>query len=71
LESGEYMISEIVDTGLQTVALYQNQYQPGDDVNLDYRHGATPNACAVASWNDYSVPFVSLGYVQIRVTSTL
>jgi hypothetical protein len=72
LESGEYMISEIVDTGAETVELLQNNYDPsGDDVDLDYRHGATPNACAVAAWNNYTVPFASAGYVQIRLTSTL
>ena len=43
----------------------------GDDVDLDYRHGITAAACQAASWNDYTVPFTSLGYVQVRLTSTL
>jgi hypothetical protein len=69
---GEYMISEVVNTGIRTVKLLQNKYGVGgDNVNLDYRHGATEVDCEVASWNDYTIPFVSLGYVQIKLTSTL
>jgi len=69
---GEYMISEVVNTGAYTVSLFQNLYDvTGDDVDLDYRHGNTKAACEAAGWNDYTVPFTSLGYVQIRLTSTL
>jgi hypothetical protein len=66
------MISEVVDTGAYTVTLLQNNYDPlGDDVVLDYRHSATIGGIGAASWNNYTVPFLSLGFVQIRVTSTL
>jgi hypothetical protein len=66
------MVSEVVDTGTTTVELLQNNYDPsGDDVDLDYRHGATEAACLAASWNNYTVPFSSLGFVQVRITSTL
>ena len=72
LDSGEYMISEVVETGEETVILKQNFYDPtGDNVDMDYRHGATQEACEAASWNDYTVPFASLGYVQVRMTSTV
>lgn len=71
LESTEYMISEMVFTDTVTCELLQNNYAPGDDVDLDYRHGATAAACAAAAWQDYVAPFMSLGFVQIRVTSTL
>jgi hypothetical protein len=72
LHVGEYMDSEVVETGIRTVELLQNNYDPtGDDVNLDYRHGATEVDCLAAAWNDYTVTFVSLGFVQIRLTSTL
>ena len=65
------MESDIVDTGTETVTLYQNLYDPtGDDVVLKYRHGATPAACVVAGWNAYTVPFVSAGYVQLRLEAT-
>jgi len=72
LETTENMVSEVVYTDTFQVTLLQNNYDPtGDDVNMDYRHGATEVACEGAAWNDYTVPFVSLGYVQIRMTSTL
>ena len=72
LETGENMVSEVVYTDTYTVTLLQNHYDPtGDDVDMDYRHGATEAACEGAAWNDYTIPFVSLGYVQVRMTSTL
>lgn len=62
------MESDIIETGAFDVSLFQNLYDPtGDDAILRYRHGATPNACAVASWNDYTVPFLSAGFVQVRL----
>jgi hypothetical protein len=64
------MISNVVNTGTDTVTLAQNAYASGDDVDLDYRHGATSSACEAASWNNYTAPFSSLGYVQARLTST-
>jgi hypothetical protein len=71
LEAGEYMISEMVNTGVITCQLLQNEYAVGDDVTLEYRDGATAAACNVADWVEYTIPFESLGYVQIRLTSTL
>jgi len=72
LETTEYMLSEVVNTGAYTVTLLQNHYDPtGDDVDMDYRHGATQGACEAAGWNDYVSSFTSLGYVQVRMTSTL
>jgi len=71
LDAGQSMVSEIVYTGITTVTLLQNNYAAGDTVLLQYRHGATEAACVAASWNTYSAPFASLGYVQIRIESTL
>jgi hypothetical protein len=72
LNSGEYMESEVVNTGAYTVTIYQNKYDgTGDDVVLRYRHGVDEASCLSASWNNYTVPFTSLGFVQIRVESTL
>ena len=68
LNAGEYMQSEMVDTGTVTVELLQNEYAVGDDVTIRYRHGATPNLCALAVWNLYTVPFMSLGYVEVRIS---
>lgn len=71
LASGEYMIGEITYTGAVDITITYNVYAAGDNINLDYRHGATPAACEAAGWNDYVAAFTSLGYVQARVTSTL
>jgi hypothetical protein len=51
--------------------LDQNHYAAGDDVTMEYRHGATEIACLNAAWQPYANPFMSLGYVQVRMTSTL
>jgi hypothetical protein len=61
------MISNVVETGSETVILTQNDYGTGDTADMDYRHGATQAACEAASWNDYTVPFASLGFVQVRL----
>ena len=71
LDSGEFMISELVHTGAVDVIILQNVYAVGDNVDLDYRHGDTPAACEAAGWNDYVGAFTSLGYIQVRLTSTL
>jgi len=71
LDSTEYMVSEVVNTGIKTVQLLQNTYAAGDTVTLKYRHGADEATCLAAGWNTYSTPFISLGYIQVRVESTL
>jgi hypothetical protein len=72
LNSGEYMESNIVNTGTDWVTLLQNEYdETGDDVTLEYRTAATEGGISAASYTSYTVPFQSLGYVQIKITSTL
>ena len=72
LHAGENMVSEVVDTGANSVTLLQNEYRPaGDNVTMEYRHGATEANCEAAGWVAYGAPFDSLGYVQVRMTSTL
>lgn len=71
LESTEYMISEVVATGAVNVVIQYNVYQAGDDINLDYRHGDSVANCEAAAWQDYGGAFESLGFLQVRVTSTL
>ena len=71
LESGEYMVSEVVYTHVKYVRLRQNVYAAGDTVTIEYRHGVDQAACEAAAWNAYTIPFQSLGYVQVRVESTL
>ncbi len=71
LSAAQVETSEVVNSGARTVSLKYNFYAAGATVLMEYRHGATEAACLVASWNTYSVPFSSLGFVQIRLTSTL
>jgi hypothetical protein len=71
LESTEDMVSEVVNTGTTGVEILYNVYVAGDAIDLDYRHGNTVAACEGAAWNNYVAPFTSLGFIQIRVTSTL
>ena len=66
------MESEVVQTGTYTVEIYQNKYDiTGDDVQLRYRHGISEAACLGAVYQDYTVPFTSLGFVQVRVEPTI
>ena len=71
LDATEYMISEVVNTGAKTIELDQNHYASGNDVNMDWRTGATAVACEADDWNDYTAPFASEGFVQVKLTSTL
>ena len=72
LSATEYMQSSILYTGAsKTAVLHKNKYAAGDNVTLKYRTGVTEVSCSEASWIVYSVPFVSLGFIQIRVESTL
>ena len=71
LGSGENMVSEVVDTGAVDVLILYNVYAAGDNVDLDYRHGNSVATCQVAGWNNYVGSFTSLGYVQVKVASTL
>lgn len=67
LDGGEFMQSNVIITGTTLVTLLQNTYLAGDAVTLKYRHGNSEANCLAASWNNYTTPFTSLGYVQLRV----
>jgi len=70
LNVGEYMISEIVETGDMICELLQNAYDPsGDDVIMEYRTGSTVFECFDAAWTIYTDKFISEGYVQIKLTN--
>jgi hypothetical protein len=71
LESGENMVSEVVATGVEDVIILYNVYAAGDAIDLDYRHGNTVANCLAAAWQDYTGAFTSLGFVQVRISSTL
>lgn len=68
LFSGEYMMSEIVDTGAVDVQLDYNHYAAGDTITLEYRTGATAAATTGAAWQSYVAPFASSGFVQIKIS---
>ena len=65
--AGQYMESETVLTGAVMIQLLQNAYGSGDSGVMKYRTGATQVECEGASWVAYSAPFLSDGYVQLRV----
>jgi len=72
LDAGQSMESEIVFTDTYFVTLLQNNYDPsGDNAVLEYRHAATEGGVSAASYSTYTVPFASLGYVQIRLSRPL
>ena len=71
LAAGEDMVSEVVNTGAVDILIDYNVYLAGDNIDLDYRHGGTVAACEGAGWNNYVAPFTSLGFVQVKTTSTL
>lgn len=59
-------------TGTATIILDQNVYDiTGDDVLLRYRTADTPAGVVAAGWINYVGAFESLGYVQVRLESTL
>jgi len=66
------MISEVIAlTCGGNVEILQNTYAAGDTITIKYRTGATEGACLDADWLAYTDPFVSVGYIQVRVESTL
>lgn len=63
----QYMESEIIQTNPVSIELLINNYQAGDTATIKYRTGATGASCQGASWISYTVPFESLGFVQVRI----
>jgi hypothetical protein len=67
LADGEYMESEVINIATELVQILQNKYLSGDNGLIKYKNGTTEENCLADSWNIYSDPFISLGYVKIRV----
>lgn len=63
---GKHLESEIVAVS-GTVEIALNRYAAGDAADVMYRTGASSAACRAASWQPYTGPFTSSGYVQVRV----
>jgi len=70
LSTGNYMQSEIVNTGANRIELFQNKYDLSASGLLKYRSGSNVVNCEAAEWQSYTGSFVSTGYAQIRVEST-
>lgn len=66
LESGEYMESEIVNTGAVKIELIQGKYQAGNTTNMYYKTGDSVSSCEAASWVEYTGFFQSSGYIKIK-----
>lgn len=65
--AGQYMESEVIESGPYFVELAQNVYQTGNDATMKFRHGTSKANCEAASWGLYTGVFKSLGFVQIRL----
>ncbi len=69
VHAGTNEISSVIHTGAIKIECVQNKYGSGDTfTDVKYRHGTTQAECEVASWNDYTGSFTSLGYVQFKLT---
>jgi hypothetical protein len=69
LGAGEQMTSDIVDTGAVTVSLTLNVYAAGDSATVQYKTANTSGGIPGASWTNYTAPFASLGFVQVKVNA--
>lgn len=71
LEAGENMESEDWQTGALSVTISLNVYAAGDAVTVQYKTAASQGDLAGASYNAYAGEFESLGWVKVKVISTL
>ena len=69
--AGAYMESEYANFGVGTALIDLNAYRSSDAVAVYYKTGDSIANCAADSWHLYDSGFSSLGYVQIRLESTL
>jgi hypothetical protein len=70
LDTDQSMTSiDIVHTGANMVTLIDGKYSEASGAYVNYRHAATYAGVATAEWQTYSTPFMSLGYVQVQVST--
>ena len=67
LDAGEYLESEVINTGVVQARIRQNVYNSGQSILIKFRHGNSEANCLLDDYENYSVPFESLGFVQIRI----
>lgn len=67
LSSGNYMESEIINTGANWLSITKDKYGGSNISILKYRSASSVSDCQNASWQTYSGSFSSGGYTQIRL----
>lgn len=67
LDSDEFMVSDIVNTGGTTVAISLNNYASGNAVTVQYRTADSSAGCGTSEWTTYESSFISAGFVQLRL----
>lgn len=68
LKPTEYVESEVVNVGIGTALITLDEYQSGEGAPIvKYKDGDSEANCEADTWNTYTVPFVSQGYVKIRL----
>jgi len=68
----ETMVSEPWYLGSGAAVIQTNVYGPGSGTpDIQFRTGATKAACLSASYAPYFSGFISLGWVQIKVTNDI
>lgn len=67
--SGQFMLSEVINTGPNKVTIKFNQYKNGDypSGGVLYRTGSTIYNVLHSAFQSYTGEFTSLGYVQIEI----
>lgn len=69
LGNNQTMESEVVDTGNYIVKLQANVYGNGNNVTIQYRTDANETNIANANYANYSAPFNSSGFTQIKLST--
>lgn len=69
LDEGEYEESEVVNVGANEIEIIVDNYQSGSGPApvVKYKDGDSEANCEADSWNTYSAPFTSSGYIKVRV----
>jgi hypothetical protein len=58
---------DIIQTGIHTITVEANHYGVGNTPLIKYKTGNSPENCDADEWNIYSSPFISEGYVMLRI----
>lgn len=68
LASGEYVESEVVNVGAGSTTITLDDYATGSgSPTVKYKDGDTEANCEADTWNTYSTPFTSQGFVKVRL----